>query len=115
MHNNARSSRKVSGEQVIKLGEFPALRQFMHGYLHEDFMEEYGSAEDAAAEFCQDADPEEREQVADEWRRFLKATSELPINTVRKLMTEKFGSAWHFEDKDEFERFSSTLLKKHTH
>src|SRR6266496_1866143 len=115
MHNNTKPSRKESRDLVTKLGEFPALRQFMHGYLHEDFMDEYDSAEDAAAEFCQDADPEEREQVADEWRRFLKATHELPITTVRKLMTEKFGSAWHFEDKDEFERFSSTLLKKHTH
>lgn len=113
MQNNAKQSRKSVSE--TKLGEYPALRQFMHGYLHEDFMEEYGSAEDAAAEFCRDADPEERELVANEWRRFLKDTSELPVTSVRRLLSDKFGSAWHFEEKDEFDRFSSVLLKRNRH
>lgn len=114
MPNNAKQGRKSAGNET-KVGEYPALRQFMHGYLHEDFLEEYGSAEDAAAEFCQDADPEERAQVAAEWRSFLKDTSELPITTVRRLLSDKYGCAWHFEEKVEFERFSATLLKRNGH
>ncbi len=113
MSTNAKQTHKGNG--LPKLGEYPALRQFMHGYLHEDYVEEYGSAEDAAAEFWADADPEEREKVAGEWRRFLKDTSELPITTVRKVMSDKFGSAWHFNEKEELDRFSAVLLRRNSH
>jgi len=113
MPSNAKQPRKA--ESALKLGEYSALRQFMHGYLHEDYLEEYGSAEDAAAEFWQDADPEEREKVATEWRQFLKATSELPVTTVRRVMSDNFGSAWNFSEKEEFDRFSAVLLKRNNH
>jgi len=113
MQSNAKQTRKNG--HGLKLGEYPALRQFIHGYLHEDYVDEYGTAEDAAAEFCADADPEERERVAAEWRRFLKDTSELPVSTVQRVLTEKFGCGWHFTEKDELDRVSVVLSKRNHH
>ncbi len=113
MQSNAKPKR--NNHNGLKIGEYPALRQFFHGYLHEDYVDEYGSAEDAATEFWQDADPEEREQVAAEWRKFLKDTEGAPITTVREVLSEKFGSGWHFSEKEELERLSAVLLKRNHH
>jgi hypothetical protein len=113
MQSNAKPKR--NNEDSLKVGEYPALRQFIHGYLHEDYVDEYGSAEDAASEFWQDADPEEREQVAAEWQRFLKDTSGASIAAVRRVLSEKFGSGWHFDEKEELDRVSAVLLKRNHH
>jgi hypothetical protein len=39
--------------------EFPALREFFSGYLHQDFHDEYGSAVGAAQAFRRDASDSE--------------------------------------------------------
>ena len=44
----------------ISSADFPALRDFLRGYFHEDVVDEYGSAEAAARQFCEDADAQQR-------------------------------------------------------
>jgi len=39
---------------------FPALHTFLRGYFHEDMVDEYGTAPEAADQFCDDADSDER-------------------------------------------------------
>ena len=39
---------------------FPALHTFLRGYFHEDLRDEYGTAPEAADQFCDDADSDER-------------------------------------------------------
>jgi hypothetical protein len=49
--------------------EFPVLKEFFSGYLHEDFNDEYGSAPGAARAFRGDASPEESAQACQEWTK----------------------------------------------
>ncbi len=51
----------------ITPANFPALRSFLRGYFHEDVADEYGTPVDAADQFCEDAESDERNAVANEW------------------------------------------------
>jgi len=53
---------------------FPALHTFLRGYFHEDVRDEYGSAPEAADQFCEDADTDERIPVAREWQKLVELT-----------------------------------------
>lgn len=77
----------------ISGANFPALRSFLRGYFHEDMADEYGTLEEAAQQFYEDADPDERKAVSSEWSRFITQTKGLSLATINKLFTEKLGSA----------------------
>src|ERR1700678_4113957 len=68
------SAMKKAGDDGKKAGSeisakhFPALRAFMRSYLHQDFGEEYGSVEEAARTFVDDATEAEVATVLTEWR-----------------------------------------------
>jgi len=53
---------------------FPALHTFLRGYFHEDLRDEYGTAPEAADQFCDDADSDERVPVAREWQAVVDLT-----------------------------------------
>lgn len=53
---------------------FHALHTFLRGYFHEDVRDEYGSAPEAADQFCEDADSDERIPVAREWQKIVELT-----------------------------------------
>ena len=73
---------------------YPALRAFMHGYLHEDYAEEYGTAVDAVREFRYDSDDDEFKAVAAEWKRFIQQVKTQPIRTVQKIISQELGGGW---------------------
>jgi CdiI immunity protein len=58
----------------ITAENFPALHTFLRGYFHEDVRDEYGTAPEAADQFCEDADSDERVPVAREWQRVMELT-----------------------------------------
>ena len=70
---------------------FPALHTFLRGYFHEDVTDEYGTAPEAADQFCEDADSDERIPVAREWQKVVELTEGHPplLNAALK----KLGSA----------------------
>ena len=72
---------------------FPELRQVFTGYLHEDYIAEYGSAANALAAFHDDASDAERRRFRKEARRLLTATESLEFWTVVRLL-ESLGSRW---------------------
>ncbi len=76
----------------ISAADFPALREFLRGYFHEDLGDEYGSPEAAARRFCQDASSEQREAVAAEWARFHTLMNGQPLTIVNRALTGKLGS-----------------------
>ncbi len=84
----------------ISAATFPALRRFLRGYFHEDMADEYGSLEEAARQFYEDADPDERKAVFSEWNRFITQTRGLPLATINKLLREKLGSACRLQTDD---------------
>lgn len=74
--------------------DYPALRAFMHGYLHEDYVEEYGSVEDAVREFRLDSDDDEFRNVMTEWKAFVRKVKSQPVASVQKAMREHLGGGW---------------------
>ena len=77
----------------FKVSDFPVLRQVFRGYLHEDFMTEYGSAAAALRTFEHDADDDEVDRFRAEVRRFVEVTAPLDFAKVRAHMT-KLGARW---------------------
>jgi hypothetical protein len=73
--------------------DFPQLRQVFNGYLHEDFLDEYGSAAEALKAFDEDADQDERARFRAEVTRFLDATKDLSDEDMNALLA-RLGSRW---------------------
>jgi hypothetical protein len=84
----------------ITAAEFPALREFLRGYFHEDMKDEYGSAEGAARAFRADASAEDRHALAEEWERFLAQTEKLSIEEVNRVLTGTLGSSYAVTAED---------------
>jgi CdiI immunity protein len=79
---------------------FPELRRVFEGYLHEDFVQEHGTAPAAIAAFHADATPAEQRRFRDESRRFLAATSSLAFAQVQRYVA-RLGSRWIPASRDE--------------
>lgn len=66
----------------------------MHGYLHQDYVDEYGSAVEAVHEFRSDADDEEFNAVLREWRQFLQDAKTQPLSVIQKRIHDELGGGW---------------------
>src|ERR1700679_647533 len=88
-------------EGEIAREKFSALRAFMRSYLHQDFGEEYGSVEEAAKAFCDDATKAEIATVSAEWRTLLAETRGRQAVEINNLLGSKLGSAWNLTGVDE--------------
>ena len=87
----------------ISAAEFPALRDFLRGYFHEDLLDEYGSAEAAVRQFCKDADAAQRKAVSEEWARLMDRVPYPAMNAaIRKL-----GSSYEFASNDEIKKVAA--------
>ena len=75
----------------ITVMNFPALHTFLRGYFHEDVADEYGPPPEAADQFCDDAESDERIPVAREWRQLSELTQAQPAAFNAAL--KKLGSA----------------------
>src|SRR5215471_9279271 len=75
----------------IEVRAFAALREFFRGYLHEDFMREYGSLRNAVQQFAHDANLEQRAEVVRQWRNFVELTRPQPLPVVVGLLTTSLG------------------------
>jgi hypothetical protein len=73
--------------------EFATLEYFLRGYLHEDWKQEHGSLEQAAQQFCDDADGDERSRVQREWREFVDSAKAQSLDEIARRL-RKLGSAW---------------------
>ena len=76
-----------------KASDFPELQRVFTGYLHEDFLEEYGTPAAALHAFQQDADDAERKRFMHDVRRFLDRIAQLDIKEVRALIA-RLGCRW---------------------
>jgi hypothetical protein len=82
----------------ITAANFPALHTFLRGYFHEDVADEYGTPPEAADEFCEDAETDERIPVAQEWQRLLEVTHGQPAALNAAL--KKLGSAIQLNEEE---------------
>ena len=81
---------------------FPELKRVFEGYLHEDFVAEYGSAAAAIDAFRNDATAAEARAFGKEARRFLTVTRALDFAEVQHLVT-RVGSRWVPGSREELE------------
>jgi hypothetical protein len=72
---------------------FSALQDFFGGYLHEDFVEEYGSAAEALKTFLSDASGDEIQNVQEEWQRFRAVLNDRPFTELQAAL-RRLGAAW---------------------
>ena len=91
--------------------EFPVLKEFFSGYLHEDFNDEYGSAASAARAFRGDASPEESAQARLEWAKLRKILTGRTMPEIQ-ISLEKMGGAWRPQDLEEFHSLDSVFTGK---
>jgi len=83
----------------LKASEFPELQRVFTGYLHEDFIEEYGTPADALRAFTRDASDAERQRFRAEVRRFLEITAPLDLAKLRTLLG-RLGARWTPPSRD---------------
>jgi hypothetical protein len=78
-------------KQEISTANFATLHTFLRGYFHEDVADEYGTPLEAAEQFCEDAEADERTPVAREWQQLTALThgQAAALNAALK----KLGSA----------------------
>jgi hypothetical protein len=88
----------MSSRTEITAANFPALHTFLRGYFHEDVADEYGTPPEAADQFCEDADSDERIPVAKEWQQVAELTGAQPAALNAAL--KKLGSAIRLKEEE---------------
>jgi hypothetical protein len=88
----------MTSKPEITAANFHALHTFLRGYFHEDVADEYGTPPEAADQFCEDADSDERIPVAREWQQVIELTGGQPpaLNAALK----KLGSATRLNEEE---------------
>jgi len=92
----------------ITAANFPALHTFLRGYFHEDVADEYGTAPEAADQFCEDAETDERVAVAQQWQQLVELTSAQPAALNAAL--KRLGSAIRLNE-DEIPEVSAIFAR----
>ena len=87
----------------------PYLAQFLAAYLHEDLAPVHGSAARAAYEFATEADFETLDQLAGDWWTLRFAARKLPLERLRRILGERFRSAWYPASVAEIEAVGEEL------
>lgn len=109
-HGRARNTVPPSPPK-IDAREFAALREFLRGYLHEDYLHEHGSLQNAVRHFAQDAEPDGRAAVLRQWQSFLELTRPQPLPVIARLLNSSLGSAWIPRHPGELEELTKLLQK----
>ena len=81
--------------------DFPLLREFARGYLHQDVMAEFGNAQSAARAYLADLPEKDLPSLREETARMhatLKQWSAEELNRQLAAM----GAAWTFASPEEF-------------
>lgn len=94
---------------LISASISPAIHQFLRGYLHQDWQDEYDSPAEAAQQFCDDASPEERQDLAREWETFRRQTKNLSLPAVSKVLNSKLGADWSPKSLADFDAVSAVF------
>lgn len=92
-------------------GKHPALRNFLRGYLHEDFSAEYDSLAAAIADFKQHTyDWEAVAMTAYQLHTFIQEQQGHPIEEVNQELA-RLGAAYEFLNWDELLEFERLLYQ----
>jgi hypothetical protein len=84
----------------VNAAAFPALHTFLRGYFHEDVADEYGTPLEAAEQFCEDAETDERVAVAKEWTQLMQLLQGRPVVEINQALTTKLGGAVRLSEEE---------------
>ena len=103
--------KKKDQAPVINAAEFPCLREFFSGYLHEDFTDEYGSPAGAARAFFGDASLEEAATAREEWQKLHQLLGGRALPEVHAAL-HRLGAAWQPVDVEELATMDAAFIRK---
>ena len=89
---------------------YPALIEFLPAYLHEDFVEEYGSAARAFAAMVSDANGDQIRNMKEEWQALRQAFSARTLPQMQ-IGLARLGAAWQPQSEEEL-RAVDEILKQ---
>lgn len=99
-----------AAKKGASLGErYPALAQFLAGYLHEDFVLDHKTPEGARDAFLRDANARERAAVRKELAQFLAEADQRVWSEVRNGFSE-LGGAWAPKSRAALAAFAEGLM-----
>lgn len=93
----------------VNADDLPSLAAFVGGYLHEDWQLGFASPAAAAYAFIGEADLDDVEELAADWAVLVEATRDLDLDTVNRLLRNRFRSGWHLTSKLEIEAVAQEL------
>jgi hypothetical protein len=85
---------RESSAPALSRESYPALADFLRGYLHQDFREEHGSVSAAVQAFRAAASREELRGLAEDAIRFGQLIRDARLGDVRRLLADELGSGW---------------------
>ncbi|MGB2675542.1 MAG: contact-dependent growth inhibition system immunity protein [Candidatus Acidiferrum sp.] len=89
---------------------YPALRESLPGYLHEDFQETSGTVAEAMEAFLNEASAEEIQQVCEEWGRLRKQFAGRPLKELQAALV-RLGIAWRPASEEELRGLDEILTR----
>jgi len=90
--------------------DYPALRELLAGYLHEDFQESSGTAAEAMEAFLKEAREDEIQQVSEEWKRLRAHFAGRPLAESQAALV-RLGIAWRPASEEELRRVDEILTR----
>ena len=100
----------MTSKPEVNAATFPALHTFLRGYFHEDVVDEYGTPLEAAEQFCDDAETDERIAVAKEWMHLMQVLHGRPITDINQALTSKLGGSVRLKE-EELEQVSAVFSR----
>jgi len=97
-----------TGLSAITRERYPALTEFLSGYLHQDFVAEHGTPAAAYQAFLADASPVEIRNLQQESRALLTATRGASWPATRDAFLA-LNPGWHPPSQAVLERFLKTV------
>lgn len=80
---------------VSRRPAFRTLTTFARGYLHQDFVDEYGGASGAAQAFARDAGPNGTDKLRGDIEQLIEISADWPIARLRAFLVDTLGAQWH--------------------
>ena len=94
---------------AVRRADYPALCDFLDGYLHQDFTVVHGNVAGAAMAYVDDANTTELAALEKELHRFLEVTAGMSADRVGDLITHELGGAWSPQSRIEIENLLAVL------
>jgi len=89
--------------------DFSHLREFLRGYLHEDWPDEYGSVGEAVEQLWTHTGTASIARVANEWEKFQQIAGGQFETTVELL--GQLGGAWNPTSQADLDQMGEALAK----